>query len=223
MLFCVILYIKLRKTCLLRSFTRKTKYWFFNTNLMVCILYFTRVKNFGIKIALIALNNSMNIMNAQPQNKKLKPWAIALIIIGATLLVGMIGSLLGGKMKDTYIQPPLSPADWVFPLVWTINYIAIGFAAFMTFQANQNAARRRNDLIWYGIHLFFNMLWPLFFFRLNLLAFSIFWLVLNIISAIIVACRFYKSFMAAGIIIIVYIMWLFYAFYLNCGVMVLNI
>lgn len=161
--------------------------------------------------------------NSQPQNKKLKPWMIALIIIGSTLLIGVIGSLLGGKMKDTYIQPPLSPADWVFPVVWTINYIAIGFAAFLTYQANQVAARRRNDLIWYGIHLFFNLLWPLFFFRLNLLVFSIIWLVLNIVSAIIVACRFYKSNLLAGIIIIVYVMWLFYAYYLNCGVMVLNI
>lgn len=166
----------------------------------------------------------MEIMNStQPQNQKLKPWMVALIMIGATLLVGVIGSLLGGKMNDSYQQPPLSPADWVFPVVWTINYIAIGFAAFLTFQANQVFTRRRNDIIWYGVHLFFNMLWPLFFFRLNLLAFSIFWLVLNIVSAIIVACRFYKSYLASGIIIIVYIMWLFYAFYLNCGVMVLNI
>ena len=164
-----------------------------------------------------------NITKPQIQNEKLKPWAIALIIIGATLLVGMIGSIIGGKMADTYIQPPLSPADWVFPVVWTINYIVIGFAAFLTFQANQVEARRRNDLIWYGIHLFFNMLWPLFFFRLNLLAFSIIWLCLNIVSAIIVACRFYKSYMAAGIMMIIYIMWLFYAFYLNCGVAVLNI
>ncbi len=162
-------------------------------------------------------------MHSQIQNRKLKPWAVALIIIGATLLVGMIGSLIGGKMDGSYVQPPMHPADWVFPVVWTINYIAIGFAAFLTFQANQDHARRRNDLIWYGVHLFFNMLWPLFFFRLGWLAFSIFWLVLNIVSAIIVACRFYKSHLAAGIIIIVYIMWLFYVFYHNCGVMVLNI
>lgn len=163
------------------------------------------------------------IMNSsQPQNKKLKPWMVALIIIGCTLLIGVVGSLLGGKMKDTYIQPPMSPADWVFSVVWTINYIAIGFAAFLTYQSNQVASRRRNDLIWYAVHLFFNLLWPLFFFRLELLAFSIFWLVLNIVSAIIVACRFYKSNLIAGIIIIVYIMWLFNAFYLNCGVMVLN-
>ena len=142
----------------------------------------------------------------KPQNRKLKPWMISLILIGATLLIGVVGSLIGGKMNDNYIQPPMSPADWVFPVVWTINYIAIGFAAFLTFQSNQVAARRRNDLIWYGVHLFFNLLWPLFFFRLNLLAFSIFWLVLNIVSAIIVTCRFYKSNLLAGIIIIVYIM-----------------
>ncbi len=165
----------------------------------------------------------MNIMESQIQNRKLKPWAIALIMIGATLLIGFIGSAIGGKMHSDYRQPPLHPADWVFPVVWTINYIAIALAAFMTFQANQDRARRRNDLIWYGVHLFFNMLWPLFFFRLNLLAFSIFWLVFNIISAVIVACRFYKSYIISGIIIIIYIMWLFYAFYLNCGVMVLNI
>lgn len=170
-----------------------------------------------------SINMINNILNSQPQNKKLKPWMIALIIIGATLLIGVIGSLLGGNMNENYVQPPLFPAQWVFPVVWTINYIAIGFAAFLSFQTDQVMARRRNDLIWYGIHLFFNLLWPLFFFRLNLLIFSIIWLELNIVSAIIVACRFYKSYLLAGIIIIVYIMWLFYAFYLNCGVMVLNV
>ena len=165
----------------------------------------------------------MNLMKSQPQNGKLKPWVIAMIMIAATLAIGFIGSAIGGKMRSDYQQPPFYPADWVFPVVWTINYIAIALAAFMTFQANQDRARRRNDIIWYGVHLFFNMLWPLFFFRLNLLAFAIIWLVFNIISAVIVACRFYKSYMISGIIIIVYIMWLFYAFYLNCGVMVLNI
>ena len=163
------------------------------------------------------------MLQSQPQNKKMKPWIVALIMIAVTLLIGYIGSAMGGKIRSDYRQPPLHPADWVFSIVWTINYIAIALAAFMTFQANKDKARRRNDLIWYGVHLFFNMLWPLFFFRLNLLAFSIIWLVFNIISAVIVACRFYKSYIISGIIIIVYIMWLFYAFYLNCGVMVLNI
>ena len=116
--------------------------------------------------------------------------------IAIPLLVGGIAALLTTDSMKTFSaleKPALSPPGWLFPVVWTINYIMIGFAAFLTFQSNQVAARRRNDLIWYGVHLFFNLLWPLFFFRLNLLAFSIIWLVLNIVSAIIVACRFYKS------------------------------
>lgn len=162
-------------------------------------------------------------MTTSPKNKKPLPkWAIAAIIIGITLAVGVAGSLLGGKMRDGYKQPPAFPPDWVFPLVWTILYIAIGTATFLVFMADQNSKRRRNDMIIYGIHLFFNMLWPLFFFRLDMVVFAIAWLVLNLMSATVVACRYYTAHLAGGIILTVYVMWLLYALYLNMGVALLN-
>ena len=154
--------------------------------------------------------------------KPLKPWKIALIIIGITLLIGITGSLLGGTMRDGYQQPPCSPADWVFPVVWTINYIAIGFATFLVFMSDKDAARRRNDMIIYGVHLFFNLLWPLFFFRLDLVLFSIAWLVMNLMSATVVTCRYYTAKVWAGIILTVYVIWLLYALYLNIGIAILN-
>lgn len=158
----------------------------------------------------------------QANKKPLPKWAVALIIIGVTLMVGVIGTLLGGKMRDGYRQPFGMAPDWLFPVAWTINYIAIGIAAWLTYVSNRDLARRRNDFIWYGIHLFFNMLWPLFFFRLDLVIFAAIWLIFNILSAFTVTCRFYKSNLAAGIIFTVYQFWLLYALYLNLGIMMLN-
>ncbi len=173
-------------------------------------------------MAKIYLMNNLMQNRIQPQKKPLPKWAIAAIIIGITLAVGVAGSLLGGKMRDGYQQPPAFPPDWVFPLVWTILYIAIGTATFLVFIADQDPKRRRNDMIIYGIHLFFNMLWPLFFFRLDLVIFAIAWLVLNLMSATVVTCRYYTAHLAAGIIFTVYVMWLLYALYLNMGVALLN-
>lgn len=166
------------------------------------------------------MTNTFDI--AKQHHQPLKKWVVAAIIIGITLGIGIIASLLGGTMREGYIEPAFFPPAWVFPVVWTINYIAIGLATFFVFNNDQDRARRRNDMIIFGIHLFFNMLWPLFFFRLDLVLFAIAWLVLNVISAGVVTCRYYTANLGAGMILTAYMAWLLYALYLNIGIGILN-
>lgn len=167
-------------------------------------------------------NQTASYNKSNSNEPKMKRWVVALIIIGTTLLVGGIGTLLGGRMQEGYIKPPCFAPDWLFPIVWSINYVGIGIATYLTYTHNKDKDKRRNDLIWYGIHLFFNMLWPLFFFRLNLLIFSVIWLIFNVVSAIIVTYRYYRSNLTSGIIFTIYTLWLLYALYLNLGITLLN-
>lgn len=46
------------------------------------------------------------------------------------LAVGTFAALLTTGSMETYAdfsQPPLSPPGWVFPVVWTILYLLMGF------------------------------------------------------------------------------------------------
>ncbi len=149
-------------------------------------------------------------------------WIAALCIIGGTILVGIVATLLGGKMNDAYIPPPAYPPEWVFPVAWSIFYIAIGVAMFLSYVTIKDKKTRLINIIIYSVHLFFNILWTLFYFRLDLLIFSCIWLALVVISAIIVTYRFYKEHIVSGIIFTIYTLWLLYAMYLNLGITIIN-
>ena len=46
--------------------------------------------------------------------------ALAAFVVGA-LVVGAVGNFLGGKATFDGLQtPPLTPPEWVFPVVWTV-------------------------------------------------------------------------------------------------------
>lgn len=147
----------------------------------------------------------------------------AIILIGTTLVVGGLASLLGGKMQDGLIKPPAFPPDWLFPVMWSIFYVAIGVASYLACFSVKDKKKRIGDLICYGIHLFFNMFWSLFYFRLNMLIFATIWLALVVITAIIVTFRYYKANLASGIIFTAYTFWLLYAMYLALGITILNV
>lgn len=147
----------------------------------------------------------------------------AIILIGTTLVVGGLASLLGGKMQDGLTKPPAFPPDWLFPVMWSIFYVAIGVASYLAYFSVKDKKKRTGDLICYGIHLFFNMFWSLFYFRLNMLIFATIWLALVVITAIIVTFRYYKANLASGIIFTAYTLWLLYAMYLALGITILNV
>lgn len=141
------------------------------------------------------------------------------------LAVGGIGALLAGGFGDGYeamYKPLLSPPGWVFPIVWTVLYLLMGYASYLVLTAEASEPRRRRALTVCGIQLGINMLWPLFFFRLGCYVFSFIWILLLI--AAVLACRLLFRFIdrRAGNLLIPYLIWLFFAAYLNLGVAILN-
>lgn len=166
-------------------------------------------------------NNSHSHKPSYPANW----WLWAIIIIGSTIIAGCIATLLGGKMFNfgNHVLPPAVVPKIVFPIAWALIYILIGVAGFLVFLSpNQTMETRRGDIIWFCINLFLNILWPLFFFRLDMLIFSTIWCGLVLISAIITCCRFYYRNLAGGICYTIYTVWLMYAFYLNLAICLLN-
>lgn len=156
---------------------------------------------------------------------KHKWWIDALIFIFGTIALGGLATLLGGKMFNfaDFEMPPATVPKIVFPIAWSIIYISIGVSTFLMWRDKEIKQKdRKLNLIFYFIHMFFNVLWPMFFFRLNLPIVSAVWLFFTVISACIVMYRYFVCNLPAGIIFNVYTLWLIYAMYLNLGLVLIN-
>ena len=138
--------------------------------------------------------------------------------------VGGLATLLSGGM-DSYRdinQPPLSPPAWLFPLVWTALYFAMGEASYRILTSNADKMQIRKALIPYGIQLFLNFLWPLFFFGGQLYLTSFILLIGLWVAILITTRRFSLMDETASDLMIPYLLWVTFAGYLNLGVFLLN-
>ena len=150
---------------------------------------------------------------------------LLIVCLVIPLAVGGIAALLtGGGMEtfETLNQPPLSPPGWLFPVVWTILYILMGLASYLTLTSGQARALIRIALVLYGMQLVFNFLWPIFFFSLSAYLFAFLWLVALWLLILATTVTFYRISAIASYLMIPYLIWVTFAGYLNLGIYLLN-
>lgn len=149
-------------------------------------------------------------------------WKALLFFVVITLVIGAAGGLLGGTSGfEELNKPPFTPSKWVFPVVWTVLYLLMAWAAFRVWKANDIDGPRTLRL--YFLQLLVNALWPFFFFRLSWRLFSFFWILLLILLVTLMLSSFrYISKPAYGATL-PYLLWLLYAAYLNLGFYLLNL
>ena len=119
-------------------------------------------------------------------------------------------------------QPPLSPPGWVFPVVWTILYLLMGWASFLIWKSGAPQAAKRRALGPYGVQLAVNFVWPLLFFRAGLYGFALIWLVILLVLVAETMLAFGRIDRRAAWLLAPYLLWLLFAAYLNAGVWLLN-
>lgn len=149
-------------------------------------------------------------------------WKPCMICLTIPLAAGGISALLAGdslRQFQLLRRPPLSPPGWVFPVVWTVLYLLMGFASYLIWEKRTG---NRAALTGYGLQLLANVLWPLFFFRLSWYLAAFFWLILLWLLILAVMTLFSRlSAWAAGLLL-PYLLWVSFAGYLNLGIYLLN-
>ena len=125
------------------------------------------------------------------------------------------------QFSQPVLQPPLSPPAAVFPIVWGILYALMGISAARIWLTPQSAERSR------GLNLFIaqlivNFFWSLIFFNAQAYGFALLWLILLLVLVVAMVLTFTKTDKAAALLQIPYLLWLFFAAYLNWGVWQLN-
>ena len=147
-----------------------------------------------------------------------------IIYLTIPLAVGGLAALLSGGMgtyKDLN-QPPLSPPGWVFPIVWSILYLLMGYASYRILTSGADRDTIRKALTFYFIQLVLNFLWPLVFFGLQWYFAAFILLLVLWVFIYLTMFTFGKIDDTAGNLLIPYLLWVTFAGYLNVGVALLN-
>ena len=154
----------------------------------------------------------------KPEVKKL------LIALAIPLGVGGLSALLSGGMQDYLAleKPPLSPPGWVFPVVWTVLYLLMGYASYRVAVKGADAGKTRRALAVYAAQLVLNFLWSILFFGLELRLTAFFLLIGLWLLIFWTIRRFSKIDETAADLLLPYILWVTFAAYLNLGVFLLN-
>ena len=151
-------------------------------------------------------------------------WKQLLLFLAIPLTAGGLAALAGGDMMQyqTLIQPPLSPPAWVFPVVWTVLYLLMGYGSYRIYISKADPKQKRNALILYGMQLLFNFLWPLTFFRLGWRLTAFFLLCILWVLIFLTIRAFNAIDERASDALLPYLLWVTFAGYLNLGVYLLN-
>lgn len=153
-------------------------------------------------------------------NKK-KIWYIVISIL-IPLVIGFVGSMLGGSMDlfNNIEKPSFAPPAILFPIVWGVLYVLMGISSYLVYISDSEY--KNIGLIFYAIQLILNSLWTMIFFRFEKFLLAFIWLVLITVFVIIMMYYFYKSDKKAFYLQIPYLIWLIFATILNYSIYTLN-
>lgn len=146
-------------------------------------------------------------------------WPLFLIFLAACAGAGTTGVLFKpGTWYETLDKPGWTPPNWAFPVVWTVLYIAIAYAATRAAPLDENGYA----MGFFALQIVFNALWSPVFFGLHrmkggLVVIAVLWFaVLGTLA------HFWSLDLAAGLIFVPYLIWVSIAAALNFRVWRLN-
>ena len=151
--------------------------------------------------------------------KKRINWKILVFSFIFVYLAAFIGSMLTFQETKTAwyesIKPSITPPNWVFPVVWNILFFLIALSLYFSLIAVKNRNFKLKIKFVFGINLFLNVLWSLFYFSFKNPVFAFFDLIalwLTILAMIFIT---YKADKKASLLLFPYLLWVSFAGILN--------
>ena len=150
------------------------------------------------------------------------------VIAGAViiLLCGLLSALAAGSPGAYYEleKPKGSPPALLFPIVWSVLYALIGGAAgAVACQKDRSLeSEKYKGLLFFIVQMIFNFIWAPLFFGAGAYFAAFAAIIMMIILSICTAVCFFRVLKLAGTAMVIYLLWLLFAAYLNLGILILN-
>lgn len=151
-------------------------------------------------------------------------WAKLIILILVTELVGLLANFFAGDIKQIYLllnKPMIAPPSFIFGIIWPILYLLIAIAVYMVYESEKTYDRKK-AIHMYWLQLFVNFVWPIVFFRFLMLKEAFVIILILDILVLITTKLFYKINKNTIYFMIPYVLWLFFATYLNLWIALFN-
>ena len=153
------------------------------------------------------------------KNKILSFILFFIVTFSASFIGGAVSINLKEPWYSTLIKSSLNPPDWVFAPVWTILYLMMTIAVW-TFWHSKN--RDMNTVYIYFIHIIINTTWSIVFFALHKIFLAMLVLITLILFIFLLIIRFKSVNKLSYYLMIPYLLWCFYALFLNINLFILN-
>ena len=140
-----------------------------------------------------------------------------------TFSASFIGSLVTISLKEPWysqlIKSKFNPPEWIFAPVWTTLYLMMTLAIWFFWHSKN---RDMNTIYIYFIHIIFNTTWSIVFFGLHQIFLALIVLIILIGLIITLIIRYKRVNFVSFYLMIPYLLWCFYALFLNYNLLVLN-
>lgn len=139
----------------------------------------------------------------------------ALVLVPGIVLLGFISASIAGSGPsnpwfDALTKPSTYPAPGVFPIVWTVLYVMIGFAAAIV-AAARGARGRGKALTVFAVQLVLNLVWSPVFFGYHQITGALVVIVLLDIAVVATILLFGKVRSSAALLLVPYLLWCLFA------------
>ena len=153
------------------------------------------------------------------KNKFLSFVLFFIITYSASFIGGFVTVSLKEPWYSQLIKSNYNPPDWIFAPVWTTLYLMMTLAIWFFWHSNK---RDMSTVYIYFTHIVFNTTWSIVFFGLHQILLALLVLLILIFLIIILIVRFKRVNLASYYLMIPYLLWTFYALFLNFNLMILN-
>lgn len=179
--------------------------------------------------------------------KNWNDWSLLIFSLFIPSLTGMIGSAAAftalPRWYGTLMLPPFAPPSWIFGPVWGVLYLFLGVTLYILWRSKrvrsvpllkakekkkkeakttEQARDRKKALLFFGIQLALNALWPVLFFGFKNPLFGLIDIVFLI--AAIALTMWYAAHVnrVAFYLLVPYMLWVLFAGALNGAIVYLN-
>ncbi len=146
-------------------------------------------------------------------------WGLFVIFLLACAAAATTGSMFApGAWYRALDKPSWTPPDWVFPITWTVLYLAAAYAATRVAGLDGNAY----GMAFWAMQIAFNTLWTPIFFGLRRIKVAFFVMLGLWIAVAGTLISFWSVDWIAGALFIPYLIWVTIAGALNASVWIRN-
>jgi benzodiazapine receptor len=149
-----------------------------------------------------------------------------IVSIVACQCAGLIGSLATTPNIPTWYatleKPFFTPPSWLFAPAWITLYLLMAVAAFLIWRKGLAHEGVKCALTLFLVQLVLNALWSVVFFGLQSPLYGMVVILALWIAILLTIIKFFRLSVAAGSLLLPYILWVSFASVLNISIWVLN-